>query len=76
MNVKMSPLVVSIEFMVANKIVGYVNGMNGLIHSSNDSIRREYGTYNVCKWRYKDEALSQIYFYVFKYFKLSEKLHW
>ncbi len=26
MYVKMSPLVVSIEFMVANKIVGYVNG--------------------------------------------------
>lgn len=45
----MSPLVVSIEFMVANKIVGYVNGMNGLIHSSNDSIRCEYGAFNVCK---------------------------
>lgn len=45
MYVKMSPLVVSIEFMVANKIVGY---MNGLIHSSNDSIRREYGAFNVC----------------------------
>lgn len=49
MYVKMSPLVVSIEFMVANKIVGYMNGMNGLIHSSNDSIRREYGAFNVCK---------------------------
>lgn len=43
----MGPLVVSIEFMVANKIVGYMNGVNGLIHSSNDSIGREYGAFNV-----------------------------
>lgn len=50
MYVKMSPLVVSIEFMVANKNSWlYEWYMNGLIHSSNDSIGREYGAFEVCK---------------------------